>query len=460
MIALNYVFAAMPYVIAVGLGLLVPTLGVLCYSRFSAGVAVTFLMFIVEALFMEAEAGGIFLGINLFFTDLAMIFIGVVAGFRLLMARDFPRRHWGWLLFCAAVFLSLATGIVNYGSSAGVQARPYFYLVATGVYGMSFAIEEQDLRVVFNWLVGTACLLVCLSVFRWIVYYLPISQWLPRGGAYNLDQPIRVIRSHEALVIVQALVVGMFFGGAARALFLARLTAPVTLAATVALQHRSVWLAGIVGMLAAVLVGRSGRRSRVTDLLLVSAIFTATALPLVFSERLSGVSEQAAGSAENALAGRGTAGERLESWQEIIKNWVSGGPKSIAVGQSFGTNPGRYVHDSDNGGLRKIEYTAHNFYVQSLFSTGLIGFIAFGASAIYVLLGLYRICSAGTEGQTADALWVVLVMQMVYYVPYGGEYLQSLIFGAGLAYVAGRQRAAAAWPEARPHRADVRSRWA
>ena len=28
MIALNYVFAAMPYVIAVGLGLLVPTLGV------------------------------------------------------------------------------------------------------------------------------------------------------------------------------------------------------------------------------------------------------------------------------------------------------------------------------------------------------------------------------------------------------------------------------------------------
>ena len=44
-----------------------------------------------------------------------------------------------------------------------------------------------------------------------------------------------------------------------------------------------------------------------------------------------------------------------------------------------------------SGGTKKISYMAHNFYVQTLFNTGLLGLGAFLVAAWYVMAGLYRI---------------------------------------------------------------------
>ena len=434
--ALSYAYLAFPYVVALLLGLLVPALGVLCYSSFGSGVAVIVGMFAVEALYMFV--GGFSVGVSLFYTDLTLAFVFVVAVLRLLTVKSRPRVHPAWFVYSAAAFLSLATGLAVHGSSAGVQARPYFYFVASALYGMSFEIDERRIRLLLDALAAVAVLLLCVTVYRWVVYYTPITELLPEEGAYNNDGPIRVIRSYETLVLAQALVASLFFAGAAGGLAVLRVLSPLLLMAVVALQHRSVWVAALTGVLAGALLSRLQRGSVIGQVLLVAGIGLTACLPMLLSDKLSGVGDQINSSAENALAGRGTASGRVNSWKGLVDNWAAAGPRSILIGQSFGTDPTRFVRDA-SGVVHKITETAHNMYVQTLFSMGLIGLGAFLFAAAYVVHGLYRICAFGQGGAPAQALLVLVLMQLVYFVPYGTDYLQSLIFGVALSYVVGRR---------------------
>jgi len=432
--ALSYAYLATPYAVALMLGLLVPLLGVLCYSSFGAGMAVIVGMFAVEALFMFV--GAIPIGVSLYYTDLALTFACVIGLLRLLLAGNRPRIHRAWIVYSAVAALSLATGLITHGSGAGVQARPYFYFTAAAVCGMSFGIDEKRLRLLFDALAGVALLLLCITAYRWVVYYTPITELLPEEGAYNNDGPIRVIRSYEALVLAQVLVASLFFARASGGLVAARALSPLLLAAVVVLQHRSVWVAALAGVLASVFLGRLQRGSAVGQAILLVGIVVTTSLPMFLTDKLSGVGDQITNSAGAALSERGSAGERLGSWKAIVDNWAAAGPRSIIIGQSFGTDPSRLVRD-ERGALRKLEYTAHNMYVQTLFNTGLVGLGAFLLAAAYAVRGLYRICASGRGGVAAQALLALMLMQLVYYVPYGTDYLQSLIFGIALSYVAG-----------------------
>jgi len=432
---LSYLFLSVPFLLALVFGLAVPAMLVLSYSRFGVGLALVFGVFMVDTMMMGE--GVLSIGINLFYPDIALGMVGLVASLRLIFAPDFPQKNRFWLCFCVLVLVSLVTGLVSFGSSAGVQARPYFYFIVAGLYAMSFSMNEQRMKSVFNALTVTAFVLVLLTVYRWVVYYTPITSLLPPGGAYNIDGPIRVVYSNHALVIAQVLVGGFFFVAASSGFTVARLMSPVLLGAVLVLQHRSVWLAGLAGILVRFLLGKSKSGSASSQLFLIVVIVAVTAVPLAFNSKLSGVTEQLGSSASRALSGSDTTSERLKSWQEIVKNWYGAGVRSILIGQSFGADNTRYVKDS-RGLTRKIAYTAHNFYVQTLFNTGLLGLLSFLVAARYVMVGLYRICRDGRGGAEAEVLLVLMAMQLVYFVPYGTDYLQSFILGVALAYVAGK----------------------
>jgi O-antigen ligase len=446
--ALFSLFSAMPYVAAIALGILIPALGVLSYSHFGAGLAVVASMFAFEALWMTV--GGFQLGIRLYYTDFALVFIGVIALLRWMTSRDTPRWHWGWSLYTLAFVVSLGTGVITFGSGAGVQARSYFYSVAAGSYAMSFAMDARRVRLLLNAMVLISVLLLCICVYRWAVYYTPITELLPDEGSYNSDGAIRVVRSFEATVLGQVFVAGLFFAAVSRGAMAARLFAPLALACILVLQHRSVWLAVLVGLMAALFVARSRSGSKAGQVLLLAGIIAVTAVPMVFSEQLSGVTDQVAGSAGRAVSADGSVGERFDNWQGLIKLWANGGPRSILIGQSFGSDATRYVEDKVRGGEHKIAYFAHNHYVQTLFNLGLVGLVGFLAVAWYATRGLYRRCASAEGDTAAELLLTLLVMQLAYYVPYGTDYLQSVILGVSIAYVAGHENAA------RAHSGDVR----
>ena len=435
-------FQAAPYVMAVALGLLVPLIGVVCYANFSAGLAVIVGMFAVEA--VSVNVGGLQLGVSIYYTDLVLVFIALIGALRLLTSNEVPRRHWAWNLYLLAFAVSLCAGLITYGSGAGVQSRGYFYSLAAGSYALSFTVNERKFKNLVTALGLLALLMVCLCIYRWIVYYTPIRELLPEGGTYNIDGPIRVIKSHETLVLGQLLVMGLFFASMSRTAAVARVFSPGLLAAVVTLQHRSVWLAVIVGVLASVFVVRSKTGSRLMQALLVTLIVFATALPLVFSEKLGGVGADVKGSATTAIEGSGTVSERADNWQSLLRLWLDGGPRSIVLGQSFGSDSTRYVRDQTNGGERKIQYYAHNHYVQTVYNMGLVGLVAFLSALAYAVRGLYQICASGKGSASAEALLVLLIMQAVYYVPYGTDYLQTTILGMAMAFVATHQKPAAA----------------
>ncbi len=451
------VLSAMPYVAALVLGILVPALGVLSYSRFGAGVAVVAGMYAFEALWMTV--GGFQLGIKFYYTDLALVFVGMIALLRLLTARDTPRWHWAWGLYTLAFLVSLGSGIISYGSGAGVQAREYFYSIAAGSYAMSFAIDTQRVRLLLNVMVGIAILLLCICVYRWVVYYTPVTELLPEEGVYNADGAIRVIRSFEAMVLGQVFVAGLFFATFARSAMVARIFAPLVLAGVLALQHRSVWLAVLVGVMAGMFVARSRSSSKMGQILLLAGIVAVTAVPMVFSDRLSGVTQDVAGSADRAVKADGSVGERFDNWQGLIQLWANGGPRSILIGQSFGSDATRYVRDKVRGGEHKIVYFAHNHYVQTLFNLGLAGLAGFLAVAWYAVRGLYRRCSTADGDATAEVLLVLMIMQLAYYVPYGTDYLQSVILAVSIAYVAGHERVALALAAAAQPMMQRKLRW-
>ena len=457
--ALFTLLNAMPYVVAAALGILLPALGVVCYSRPGAGIAVIAAMYASESLWMQV--GGLELGITVYYTDFVLLFIGVIALLRLLSANDTPRWHWGWGLYVLAFVISLGSGILSFGSGAGVQARSYFYSIAAGSYAMSFPVDAARIRRLIDVMVWLSVLLLGLCVYRWIVYYTPIPDLLPPEGNYNPDGAIRVVHSNDALVLGQVLVVGLLFAAMGQGPLVARFMAPLTLAGVLALQHRSVWLAVLVGVMSGLFVARSRSGSRLGQVLLLLAIVTVTALPMALSSKLSGVSDEVASSAGHAVDGDGTVGERLDNWQGLIQLWATGGPRSIAIGQSFGSDATRYVRDTVRGGEHKIGYFAHNHYVQTLFNLGIVGLVAFLAAAGYAARGLYRRCASAQGDPVAAMLLTLLLMQLAYYVPYGTDYLQSVILGLAIAYVAGHERrdAAAAKPLRTASRQGLRWNW-
>jgi uncharacterized membrane protein len=78
-----------------------------------------------------------------------------------------------------------------------------------------------------------------------------------------------------------------------------------------------------------------------------------------------------------------------------------------------------------------------------LTSFGVIGFAAFVVVFAQVLRGLWRLSQARDEGSPPSALLLVLIaMQLVYYVAYAVDFMQYLVLGMALAWVAGHERVA------------------
>lgn len=430
---MGIIISVLPFVIMFALGLLIPVLIVLTYSRFAAGMVIIFGMYLIDVLLIGS--GGLYVGIMLYYTDIALGLVAFSVLLRMFFAQDFPLRHRGWVLFFVIFCVNLILGLAIHGSTAGVQARPNFYYIAAGLYAMSFPMDERRLRLIFNAFSLIAFIFVCLSAYRWVVYYLPITSLLPEGGVYNIDGSIRVIYSNSSLVIAQVFVVGMFFAAVARGFTIAKYLAPVLFGVTLALQHRSVWLAALAGVLVFFMLMRSKSGSMSSQLLLLAGIVAVTATPMLLSDKVSGVTEQIGMSANRALHGESTTGARWNNWKATLDQWSHGGIKTVLIGHNYGGDTTRIV-ENGNSGTVKITYAAHNLYVETLTSFGVLGLLAFFAANWYVLLGLYRIHRDGGDSAETDVLLVLMVMQLTYYVAYGADYLQCFIFGVSLAYVA------------------------
>jgi hypothetical protein len=447
---LFYLLTALPYLIAAGLGLALPLILLTIYSRFSAGLTLICLTAVLDACNMSQPF--LRIGVTLYPPDIPMVLIAAAAGLRWLVRDDVPRRYTAWALLALVFLLALGLGLARNGTAAGVQIRPEFYAMAVATYAMSFPIAAREIRQLVIAFTSTAVALVALTCYRWVVYYGHISDLLPPGGSYNYDGPIRVIGANLTLVIANVLVLGLFFGATRLGARSAQWLSPVLLAVVLALQHRSVWLALMAGVLVSLIVAREQRAPLWQQVLLCLAIVSTATAPLLFNETLK---TQLSNSASTALRGSGTVDARFENWRSTLSQWSAEGPRTIALGRLPGSNTERVV-TTEAGESRRISFGAHNHYIGTLTGLGVFGLAALLWILGQTVHGLWRLSNRHDEHSPPSAVLLVLVtMQLVYYVAYGSDYMQYLVLGVALAWLAVRRNAT---ESARPRAPQASSR--
>jgi hypothetical protein len=264
----------------------------------------------------------------------------------------------GTVIGLAALLLwALARGVLEYGlEAASNEGRSFFELIAACFWAASLDWSSPQLaatwrRVAF----GTSWCLVVVAAYHLVAYGL--------GDAISFVYVDGMHQTGRPLVASQALAVGLVYLWSVHSWATSRSMAGLVQCSifgsvVILAQHRTVWVAVAVGMLALVLVTRQvgARAFMICAVGLVSVGIAAAAISPVGSELRSSASNE------------GTYADRTTGWSELIDESVRKGGPSVAVGSAFGTG---YARMSLNGQVSRI--SPHNWYVATYLRTGLLG---------------------------------------------------------------------------------------
>lgn len=444
---LQYLFIAVPYLVMAGLAIGLCLFFVTAFRSPTAGLVLVGLLCLFDTL--VPNAAPLQLGLLIYVPDIVSVMLGVVALLRALFVRNRPPIPNAWYLFVAVVTVSFAFGIATYGTAAGGALRPYFYAIAIASYFMTFAMDEARVKSALNaygW-VGLGVMLVVLA--RWVIVALPIDALLPPAGFYDPMRAsiLRVIGSDGAMVIAGAFVVGLFYAKSAGLSRSLRLMVPIFALVVIGLQHRSVWVAVLAAVGARFALPAAGRRGA-TQLMVLALVLAVIAVPVLLSGGLGGVGRDISQSAGRAVAMTDSAQVRLNGWKFAFDKWRTGGPKALAIGLPIGTSMDRYQVTSTQA-IQRISFQVHNYYVQTLFITGLLGLGANLLLYAWVMRRLYRLAPTPDQGPMASALLLLLVLQLAFYITYGVDYMQGMVLGLAVAYAITARAVQQSTPEPR-----------
>jgi hypothetical protein len=299
-------------------------------------------------------------GLNVYATDLISLILLVVAVLELTQLRE---NLGGWLvpwaLFGLFIALSLLRGIAAFGLGTAVnEARTTIYVFVAMTWVI--AVRPDRLRLhTFSLVLGWALVLVAL--FHGVLYGIGgASSWAPVGNGAVQTGRVLVATQAVALLLCAATVsLGPFGSGKVRTKFSA-VSSFVFGGVVILAQHRSVWVAGAMGVVAMLIWSERGNaRKRAFVLLVVVS-------SLIFAGWSSGSLDRSFESASNT----GTYGWRTYSWRTLMSQAIADGPATVVGGEPFGSS---FLRRLSNGEWTVV--SAHNWYLDIFLRLGVIGLI-------------------------------------------------------------------------------------
>lgn len=413
--------------------------------NFRVGLVLIFLAIYVKEFLAVSE--GIRLGILVYPLDALFLVVFGAAIMRFLLQAALPRQFLPWFGFGLVLLIEFGLGLSTFGTPAGVAFRKFFYFISVLSYCAVFRPDATQVSMAVRWWLYFTALLAASVLLRWVADPAQLGLSWIRGNTWD---NLRVTTSDMALTLAQSVVLVLLLSPSRHVSGRWKWMIPVGLATVTLLQHRSVWLAASLGIAAAYFVVENRAAfARALRNLAASIALAALAAGLAVAFRVVDPAPVLDSLRESYVTGvelDTTAAERLNSWQVLVKMWWQGGPTSWLIGAPFGTSVVRDVVTS-RGEVRQIGYGAHNAYVEILFYTGLVGLSLFLAGFAKILVSLRRNLVASLQGSNlAGALLVIILMQMIYYIPYGIEFSQALWLGLAAGLVSrwkGRLRSAA-----------------
>ena len=401
----------------------------LLYYNIYVGLILVLLLFVWETLAVALP--GIILKLIVYPQDFVFLLIGMAAALRYAISPKYTHAQKIWMVFGVISFGSLAIGLVRFGTAAGVEFREYYYVWSGVAYVLSFPFETRRFESVKNGWICASGICVATACYRWTVDALGLSVGMG-WAAVGAGTSFRVLNAAQTFVIAQGLiilvhayVVGTLKNGKA-------ILVPIFAISVMVLQHRTVWFS-LIGTIATWLFVDTGARRKVMGgvgiliIPLAMAILTLTLWGGVGGE----ITTSVANSAANVTASQSTLTWRINSWEELLKDWVSSGPITILFGKPFGSGFARFLE----GVVGEVDVAPHSYYVVLLLRVGLSGTFALLYCYWLVISRLFRSVPDNALKAKDNLLPLLLISQLIYLIAYGLSFAQSILVGMALANV-------------------------
>jgi hypothetical protein len=431
---LSYLFVALPFVIAFLVALSLCALAFMFVNGATMAMGVMVGIFLLETSSLTPLA--LNLGLWVYPPDLLALLLLPAFVYRLAWLKKFNAIPLVWWVLGIVWMGSFGWGLAQYGTGAGVDFRPFFYVWLGTAYLATFDYDEAFARRFMKFFIIMGVGVCAIAYYRWTMagFDYEFHRELERFDATGVAL-LRVIPAGATFILTCALFVVAYQAVTESFRPTAWLLAGVFAITVIAMQHRSVWVAGCAGFVALALALRQLRAGAGSKLFSMALAGMVLIVLIAVSGRFQGAVQSIEDQASRATStSSGTFVGRVIGWQALLKMWVdSRSPVTYLVGKPFGSGYDRY--ESSNSGTEKVGYMPHNFYVQLLYRGGLIGLIAFvwaTAQGVRTLWDRLR----RKDDAMAPLLFAMLVAQLVYYVPYGIDYGQMISFGLLLGMIA------------------------
>lgn len=378
------------------------------------------------------------LGLQIYPNDVISLFVllSALAG---MFYRPVPIYHSGfvvWLALGGTIILSFVLGLAEFGRYAGTEVRPFFYIWVAGLYCAMADFDEADLRRIGRWCLWTAYAIIGIALYLWAAvetgFIVRAELFGEEGGAV-----FRPVGSHGVFFVATvAMVQTMAWlrgSGGKRSGW----HAAVLLTFVLVLQHRSVWIATLAGLLMVMALERRHLPRRFPLLLAFVLMVTLGVSIAAWFGYLDDLARQLTQSTLSMTDSGGTFAARIDGWIRLFESWVEGSVRVLMFGFPFGKGYTRYY----NGQL--IEFAPHNFFLDLLLRVGVVGLLLFMIATVMAIVYAWR---SRTDSE-ADylikrGLAVGLVASLFYYVAYHSYYVLGAATGIALALMMRRPKAA------------------
>ncbi|MEF8728838.1 MAG: O-antigen ligase family protein [Accumulibacter sp.] len=391
-------------------------------QRPQSGIAFVLASVCVEA--FVVSPGGISLGINVFLTDLLPTGLFAIGLTRHLVARSSGTavsRLALPVVWSCLLFISFIRGSLAYGASAGNDFRPFFYFLAVGIYLSSFTREQISFTTMEEYWIRASMVMVSMAVFRWTsdASGLRIG---PDWTSIVVGGKFRVLTAGQSLFIATGMLMlasrSIYDGGRTIAKMMLVLMGGTVLL----LQHRSVWVATIIGFLVIVAHVEKAHRRRLLIGAGWLAVISGLGVVAMSVLQLDSVSGDLRRSLEEISDKRSTIAGRIDGWFALVFSWAASGFVDMLIGQPMGSGYERYLEVLG----RSVKENPHSYYVQILLRTGFIGLVCF-VGMLTVLCARSLRHPSDENSRQRYCLLGLLAMNSIFFLVYQARFEQALV---------------------------------
>lgn len=336
---------------------------------------------------------------------------------------------WIFIIFSVIVVFGIIRGLGIYSESAIGEARHYLYFVLLVLYFSIYRLSKtESMR-----LIGTCGVFVCIIVVFGLLRAIGV---VPGGVSVNR---FKVVHASQALFLLFA-----FFGLLViyirhrKHLSIIYFSSLALLLGITLMQHRSVWIATIIGTSSLIVMFRINLLKFIfpSIMFLLLLMFLT---PMISPHMYPYITNKILVSAREPLqlSERNTASWRLAGWISILNELD--GAKMWMIGKGYGGYFARKIY-----GVNESEKTnLHSFYVTTVSRLGILGVAIFALFTFKLGKKLYRIRQGISDEffhNLISVVFVCIIASLGYMVAYGLDIYISILFAIGTSYALQEER--------------------